>query len=163
MNINIKDVYEQCLKKYEYPISFLELGVNTGYSLRKWKEMCYTNSKLYGMDITYKNLQIDSSEFTLFTGNILDKNQVDFLLKNLSFHIILHDACPLDHVEIFSNFHPYLKNNGTFIFENFRPRKNENISMIKSYLLLKNTFPKFNFEIPKNSKDFVIICQKYII
>ena len=162
MNIYIKDIYEQCLKKYKYPISFLELGVDTGYSLRDWKDMCYPNSKLYGMDITYKNLQINPSEFILFTGNILDKNQIYSLLGNLSFDIILHDACPLNHIEVFSNFYPYLKDNGIFIFENFRPRKNENISMIKNYLLLKSTFPKFNFELPKNSKDFVIICQKHI-
>src|SRR5574343_851066 len=130
MNEYLLNVYKKCI--VSDAMNFLELGVDTGYSMRKWKSICPPKTKLYGIDISFNNLKISPSEFILFQENILDKNKIDDILRGKTFDLIIHDAIPTENLKVFSIFHPFLSNRGKMIMENFRPKNQKYMACLST-------------------------------
>ena len=116
----IENVYEKEFEIYrEKKIDLLEIGIETGGSLKLWKEYFLNSESIVGVDITdakidqrYKNID----GVTMYFDDAYDKNVSDTFDK---FDIIIDDGphtleSQLKSIELYL---PKLKDGGLFIIE----------------------------------------------
>jgi hypothetical protein len=114
---NFTLIYEQKLKHLKNnKISFLEIGIEDGYSLLMWNEY-FKNAKLYGADILDKSF-IDNDKIKTFIINQENENDLILLPKNLDIilddggHTMLQQQKTLNIL-----FNDHLKSGGYYILE----------------------------------------------
>lgn len=116
----IENFYEKEFETYENKeIDLLEIGIETGGSLKLWKEYFYNSASIIGLDISdekidsnYRNI----SGVDMYFGDAYDKNFSDTFDK---FDIIIDDGphtleSQLKFIELYL---PKLKKDGIFIIE----------------------------------------------
>lgn len=116
----IENFYEKEFEPYhEKNVELFEIGIETGGSLKLWKEYFLNSKSIIGVDITdekidkrYKNID----EVTMYFGDAYDKNFSD----NFGYFDIIIDDGPhtlesqLKFIELYL---PKLRENGLFIIE----------------------------------------------
>jgi len=118
--IIFKEPYTKILSQFKSPITFLEIGLNTGNSLIGWKSFFPSGSQICGIDITLKNIQADLNGYYVFEMDSTNKELVNKTFKDGMFDVIVDDASPDKHIETFQVFKHKMKNNGTYLIETFR-------------------------------------------
>ena len=118
--IKFKEQYGEILSKYTSPITFLEIGLDTGNSLRGWQLFFPTGSKFYGIDITLKNINADLTGFNVYEMDSTDESKMNTIFKDVWFDVIVDDGGPEAHIKTFENFSKKLKTGGTYLMETFR-------------------------------------------
>ena len=108
------DVYENLLSKYKNKnITFVEIGIFNGGSLKLWKKFFGENSKIIGIDINEKCKQFEDKEnnIEVFIGNQSDeKFWFNFFDKVGNVDVILDDGghTNLDQIVTTINTIPYI-------------------------------------------------------
>ena len=77
--------YSKLLEDYRGGSSVLEIGVHTGLSLKMWSEY-FTDSQIYGIDISDRNFMKGLKEdggFTIFIGDATQPNILDLSLIHI--------------------------------------------------------------------------------
>ena len=113
--------YSKLLEDYRGGSSVLEIGVHTGLSLKMWSEY-FTDSQIYGIDISDRNFMKGLKEdggFTIFIGDATQPNILDCFPTNLKFDVIIDDGShKLKHqVNSFNIFKKRMNSNGLYIIE----------------------------------------------
>jgi cephalosporin hydroxylase len=90
------EIYNQLLSPYRNNSNILEIGIAGGYSLHMWSEY-FTNSKIYGVDISHEiltNPYLQSDKFTIIHS---DATKPQFLneITNVMFDVIIDDGSHL--------------------------------------------------------------------
>jgi len=115
--------YNEWFEEYQdKEINFLEVGVENGYSIRLWKDY-FTKATVYGMDMA-KHYGCD------FHGDSTNKEEVDKLLGDLKFDIIIDDGdhYPDSQVQTYMNLKDRLNEGGIYVIEDIHgPKYNDYI------------------------------------
>lgn len=114
------------------PIDLLEIGIGTmienvpssmvGYALNGYKpggcRDYFTKGNILGVYIQ-PDTQFSEERITISLGNSLIKDEIDSVLKDKMFDIIIDDGSHLDHHQLMTlrNVYPYLKTGGYYIIE----------------------------------------------
>src|SRR6185437_14396738 len=102
------------------PVKFLEIGVQSGASLRMWEEF-FPNGKIVGMDIDPRCKALESKRVSIIIGSQDDSAIRDQLAVNhpKGFDIIIDDGSHVsEHMEkSFDLYFPLLKPGGTYVIE----------------------------------------------
>ena len=112
-------IFKRFLEKGE-PIKILEIGVQNGGSLEIWKKYLPQNSKIYGVDIDEKCLQLEFSEGISFhLGSATDTDFMEKTFGDIEFDVIIDDGSHIckDVIDTFEYLFPKLKNGGCYIVE----------------------------------------------
>ena len=116
--MNIYEKYFETIRNKE--ISFLEIGVKEGYSLRTWDKY-FKNGRIKGLDIDPRCSDFATKDIEIAIGSQID---VDFLKKSFNdcseFDVILDDGAHVNHMIIKSFeylFYNRLKSGGLYIIE----------------------------------------------
>jgi len=112
-------IFKRFLEKKE-PIKMLEIGVQNGGSLEIWKKYLPQNSKIYGVDIDERCMQLKFSEGISFhLGSAVDKRFMEKTFGGLEFDVIIDDGSHVcrDVIETFEYLFPKMKNGGCYIVE----------------------------------------------
>jgi len=151
--LKIYDFYFNPFKKRK--INILEIGIDTGNSLRFWKNYFSKKSNIIGLDIKKYNFK-DKNIFT-FQGRQEDIFFLSQITKKFKkFDIIIDDGshnCK-DIIKSFNYFFNYLNNEGIYIVEDLQtsyfPRYNGSRINLKknntSMNFLKNLTDSINYE-----------------
>ena len=153
--IKFKDPYGEILSKYTSPITFLEIGLDTGNSLKGWQSFFPIGSNFYGIDITLKNISADLTGFKVYEMDSTDEKWVNMVFKDVRFDVIVDDGGPEAHIKTFEIFSKKLKNDGIYLMETFRK---PNAFEIYGSLI---QFAKFHVEFRRNIEDCFLVCRKY--
>lgn len=151
--LKIYDFYFNPLKKKK--INILEIGIDTGNSLKFWKNYFSNKSKIVGLDIKKYNFN-DNNIFT-YQGRQEDKFFLSTITKKFKrFDIIIDDGshnCN-DIIASFNYLFDYLNDGGIYIVEDLQtsyfPRYNGSRLNLKknntSMNFLKNLADSINYE-----------------
>ena len=111
-------IYENYLKKFRNKkINILEIGVESGNSLRIWSDY-FSKAKIIGLDIEKKDFKIKKSE--IFCGGQADENILKKIInKYKKFDVIIDDGSHInsDVIMSFNFLFPYLSENGLYFIE----------------------------------------------
>jgi hypothetical protein len=110
--------YEQHLDSYrQLPIRILEIGVQSGASLRMWKEY-FPNAQIYGYDY-YDCDPFEEDRVTLFRGAQMDTKALEKVGQTGAFDIIIDDGSHknADIMNCFKYFFPRLAPRGLYVIE----------------------------------------------
>jgi 23S rRNA U2552 (ribose-2'-O)-methylase RlmE/FtsJ len=112
--------YEELLSPYRNNSTVLEIGIAGGYSMNMWGEY-FTNSKIYGMDISPEILFNDFLKNTKFTVLLADATSPDCLdtIKDLTFDVVIDDGSHVfeDQIKSFKLLKHKINKNGLYIIE----------------------------------------------
>jgi hypothetical protein len=102
------------------PVTFLEIGVQTGASIRMWEEF-FPNGRIFGMDIDERCKVIEGGRVRIVIGSQIDPAIRDQLsaASGKGFDIIIDDGSHVsEHMEkSFDLYFPILKPGGTYVIE----------------------------------------------
>lgn len=127
----------------------LEIGINSGHSLRMWKEYFYNSQEIIGVDINQPKEQI--LDCTVVIGDATDaetfKNidNLDIIIDDGS-HIFKHQK------KTFDILYPKLNKGGIYVIEDIR-----DIDSCKEYFMNLPNSTIFDFRTIKNRNDDVIV------
>lgn len=150
------DIYENLLSKYrDKHITFVEIGIFNGGSLKMWKKFFGKNSRIIGIDLNEKCKKFENKKdnIEVFIGNqSSEKFWDDFFLKVGKVDIILDDGghTNLDQIITFSKVVPNIKDYGLLIVEDTHTSylKNYNSSFKYSFInFSKNLIDDLNHNI----------------
>ena len=103
---------------------FLEIGVRYGNSFKLWGDYFSDECHLYGIDISYDNLNDDlfyriRNHHNLYLGNAYDKETVLSVFSSKTFDIIIDDGSHFleDQIAVIDMYLPLLKNEGILVIE----------------------------------------------
>ena len=153
------DVYENILNKYKNKnITFVEIGIFNGGSLKLWKNFFGEKARIIGIDLNQKCKQFENKKenIEIFIGNQSDENFWDnFFSKVGNVDIILDDGghTNLDLITTFSKSIPFINDGGLFIAEDTHTcyQKHYNSSFKYSFInFSKNLIDELNSNIKKN-------------
>jgi hypothetical protein len=115
--------YENLVRDYRTKdVSFLELGVFTGNSLKIWRDVFPHAKCIVGVDINPDCKKYENIENCIFVeiGDATNSNFIEYLTKKYgNFDIILDDASHknTDVIMSFEYLFPLMKDNGLYIVE----------------------------------------------
>lgn len=120
-NKTFLDVYETHLEKLKnQSITFLELGILNGSSLKVWEEY-FTNGRIIGLDIDPVKKIYETSRTKIYTGSQASPELINQLIQDYpeGFDVILDDASHLNQLTIqsFNALFSYVKPGGYYIIE----------------------------------------------
>ena len=118
--VRLKEPYTKILSRFKSPIQFLEIGLDTGNSLKGWKGFFPPESAIYGIDITMENIVADLSPFHVYEMDSTNQEKADKTFKDEFFDVIIDDGGPRCHVDTFRIFSKKLKRNGIYLIETFK-------------------------------------------
>jgi O-antigen biosynthesis protein len=102
------------------PVTFLEIGVQSGASIRMWEEF-FPNGRIFGMDIDPRCKVIEGGRVRIVIGSQIDPAIRDELsaASPRGYDLIIDDGSHLsEHVEkSFDLYFPILKPGGTYVIE----------------------------------------------
>ena len=101
----------------EQPIRILEIGVQTGASLRMWKEY-FPNAQIYGLDY-YDCEPLEEDRIKIFRGAQADLKALEEVGKSGQFNIVIDDGSHknMDVMNCFNYFFPRLATGGIYVIE----------------------------------------------
>jgi hypothetical protein len=115
--------YENLFKDFRYkPISFLEIGVLQGESLKIWREVFSNATKIVGIDINPDCKKYENPEMSIFV-EIGDASNPEFITylndKYGPFDIIIDDGSHTnkDVIHSFESLFPKLNDDGLYLVE----------------------------------------------
>lgn len=136
------DVYERYFSKFRgMDVNILEIGVQSGGSIKMWKEyFSYNNAKvnIYGVDIDDRCKQIEGDDIKIFIGSQSDRNFLTNLKKVIPKVDILIDDGGHEmkqQIVTFEEMYSHVKDNGIYLCED----------------LLTSYFPSHNGGYKKNT------------
>jgi hypothetical protein len=153
--IKFKEPYSKILSQYKSPITFLEIGLDTGNSLSEWKSFFLAGSEIYGIDITLKNIQANLTGFNVFEIDSTNKELVNKTFKDGMFDVIVDDGSPNKHMETFEIFKQKMKIGGTYLIETFREP-----SAFEMYRKLLSSENDFITNYRRVMGDSFLLCTK---
>lgn len=109
------EVYFELLR--ELPIKILEIGVQSGASLRMWKQY-FPNAQIYGID--FYNLEpMNEDKIKIFKGESSDTKVLEEALLHGPFDIIIDDASHQNEptLKCFEYLFPRMKPGGVYVIE----------------------------------------------
>lgn len=154
------EVYEEILKPYRGKVSFLEIGLFSGQSLRMW-EQYFDEGKCFGIDCSDQpvgGMQDLRPMIAEGTHNIIimDGTNPDDIQKNFNgimFDVIIDDGShQLDHqLESYNHFKRHLSKGGIYIVEDIQNidadrAKFENIDSEKKVTILDRRTMKNRYD-----------------
>lgn len=111
--------YEKYMEEYrDKPISFLEIGVFNGNSLRTWQDY-FTQAKIYGIDIEDKKAH-DTARIKTFRGDQADEAFLADVIKEIGRpSVIVDDGSHINHLTLksFNYLFKHLAPGGVYIIE----------------------------------------------
>lgn len=117
---NYTEIYSQYFNSIKYlPIKFLEIGINTGNSVKLWEQF-FNNAELHFIDITYDNVEYFSQRSRY---HLVDQENPAALNRFIQecgdFDVILDDGGHTMRQQIvsFVNLFPHIKKGGMYIIE----------------------------------------------
>lgn len=114
------NVYEWNFSKYRNdPITFMEIGVLNGSSIKMWNEY-FPNAKIIGIDVDLDCKKFETNNVHIEIGNQTDLNFLDSLVnKYKTFDIILDDGGHTwkQQKTTFTHLFPHVNNGGYYIIE----------------------------------------------
>jgi len=137
--------YNEWFEEYQdKEINLLEVGVENGYSVRLWKAY-FTKAIIYGMD----HLKHYGCEFH---GDSTNKEEVDKLLGDLKFDIIIDDGDhhPESQIKTYNNLKNRLNDEGMYVIEDIHGPKYKNYIYEKQV----NKIKSLGFEIIDTEGEF---------
>jgi hypothetical protein len=149
------DVYQRYLEKYEGKnITFVEVGVQNGGSLEMWSKFFGSESKLCGIDVDPKclNLKYDNPNVHIILGDQENSSFWDDFLAHLGpIDVFIDDGGHFmkQQINTFEKVWPKIKKNGVYICED------THTSYFESY----NAGYKEPSSFIEYSKDFVDILH----
>lgn len=170
---NYFPIYEKLFEKYRNKkITFVEIGVLSGGSLKMWKRYFGENSRIIGIDLNPKAKNLEGDGIEIFIGSQSDKNfWENFFEKVGKVDIILDDGGHTNFQQIMTTCCtiPNIKDNGLLVVEDvfhsygvsygakgfFNPSKYSFINFCKK------TTDDINFRFP-DTKNFNFSLNKYI-
>lgn len=115
------EIYERYLSKFRNaPVTFLEIGVQAGGSLKLMKQYLGHEAKIIGIDVDPTCKELESTEFTIHIGS---QDNKDFLQavcdQHKKFNIIIDDGGHLVSQQIisFETLWPFLEYGGVYLIE----------------------------------------------
>ncbi len=135
---NYSRQYENILRDYRHkPITFLELGVFHGESIKIWRELFPNAKHIVGLDINPSCKIFEDPDRSIFVeiGDATDITFINSLHEKYgSFDIILDDASHInkDVILSFEHLFPLMNDNGVYIVEDTVTYKNKDY-IIQNY------------------------------
>ena len=120
---NYSRQYEELLKPFRTsPITFLELGVYHGGSIKAFREVFKDAVKIVGVDIHQYCKQYENKDKNIYIeiGDVTDKEFIDNLIQQHGpFDIIIDDASHINRnvIQSFELLFPSMNDNGLYIVE----------------------------------------------
>lgn len=118
--VRLKEPYTRILCRFKSPVLFLEIGLDTGYSLKGWKSFFPADSVIYGIDIRFDNIEADLSPFITYEIDSTNRELADKYFTDEMFDAIVEDGGPSCHVDTFRIYNKKLKPNGVYLIETFK-------------------------------------------
>ena len=115
--------YDNLIRDYrDKPLSFLELGVFTGESVKIWRDVFPNATKIVAVDINPECKKYENPEKSIFIeiGDATDPSFISYINNKYgAFDIILDDASHTNKDVIFSfeQLFPLINDNGLYIIE----------------------------------------------
>lgn len=116
----LKEPYGRILSRFKEPVSFLEIGLDTGNSLKGWKTFFPTGSVIYGIDIRIDNIVTDLTGFHVYEIDSTKEESANKFFTNEMFDAIVDDGGPACHVDTFRVYSKKLKHGGIYLIETFK-------------------------------------------
>jgi len=171
-------IYDQILARHldaRKPLRLLEIGVQNGGSLEIWKKFLPPGSKIHGIDINPKCLELvfSSNDIHFHLGSATDEVFLDRLFDDMNFDIIVDDGSHLSSDIITTFFALFKKINpgGIYIIEDLHAsywenyggglrRKNSAIEFLKQFIdtLHSDYISEKHFS---NLVDFTLFQKEY--
>lgn len=133
------EVYEECFSKFkDKDITFVEIGVYNGGSLKVWKDFFGEKSRIIGIDINPECKKFEKDGFEIFIGNQSDPNfWKEFFVKVGNVDVILDDGghTNLDQITTVVNSVEKINDGGLLVIEDVHT----------SYIKVYNSKPAFSF------------------
>lgn len=152
------DIYEEQMTK-KSKISILEIGVMRGHSIKMWEDY-FTDSMVYGIDISLANLEFECQN--VYVCDATSQDQVDALFKNKKFDYVVDDGSHIiDHqIRSFDIFWPRIKKGGKYFIEDIDGE--DAINRISNHLMNKGiAFTLFdNREVKGLWNDMIFMMKK---
>jgi len=120
---NYSRQYNDLLNKYrEESVSFLEIGVYQGESLKIWHEVFPNSTKIVGLDVdpSCRQFEKQSKRTYVEIGDATEKDFIDYVNeKHGPFDLVLDDGSHknVDVINAFELIFPLLNDNGLYIVE----------------------------------------------
>ena len=156
------NVYDEILKKFKNKkITFVEIGVLHGGSLKMWKDYFGSNARIIGIDINPEAKKMESEGFEIFIGSQSSEAFWDsFFQKVGNVDVILDDGGHQNIQQIITLYKclPNVNDNGLIITEDVHTSylpKFGNPSSLSFVNFAKNKIDKINYRFPeiKNKKN----------
>ena len=100
--------------------NFLEVGVQTGASLRMWADF-FPNATIYGVDIDEECKKLEAERTKIYIASSTDAAAMQALARDAggTFDVIMDDGSHFyrDQIETFKILFPYIKNGGFYAVE----------------------------------------------
>lgn len=122
--------YESIMRDYRTKdISFLELGVLNGESIKMWREVFPNAKRIVGVDITPECKQYENADKSIFIeiGDATNSEFIKYINEKYGpFDIILDDASHInkDIILSFEKLFPLMNDNGLYIVEDTHAYRN---------------------------------------
>jgi hypothetical protein len=104
----------------EKPITFLEIGILNGSSLRTWEEY-FPNAKIIGLDIDPKKIQYQTERTRIYIGSQDDLELLNKIKSDYpeGFDIVIDDASHINELTIasFNALYSHVKPSGQYCIE----------------------------------------------
>lgn len=123
------EVYEEILNPYRGKVSFLEIGLFSGQSLRMWEQF-FKEGKVYGIDCSeqpHGGMQdlrpmIAEGIHNIFIMDGTSKTDIEKNFKDIMFDVIIDDGShQLAHqLESYKHFKSHLSKGGIYIIEDIQ-------------------------------------------
>jgi cephalosporin hydroxylase len=120
-NKTMLDNYEMYFSSIkDKPITFLELGILNGSSLKVWEDF-FSNGKIIGLDIEPSKKQYKTNKTEIYIGSQNDPLIIDKIIKDYpeGLDVVIDDASHLNELTIssFELIFPFVKPGGYYIIE----------------------------------------------
>ena len=141
------DIYETYLRGLkEKDISFLELGVRDGASLRVWEEY-FPNAKIIGVDINPDCKRHTTNRCKVEIGSQGDRNFLQYVAETHGpFDVVLDDASHINELTLVSlgELSSHVKTGGLYIIEDLRNSYEDLTEDVKSWPGMHLNNPSLN-------------------
>jgi len=116
---NFFDTYSQYFSKVrDGNLKLLEIGVDTGASLRLWKNYL-PNSNIYGLDIDHACKKYEEDRIKIFIGGQTDNSILNEVIKEGPYDAIIDDGSHVNKftIETFNKLFPHVTSKGLYVIE----------------------------------------------
>lgn len=116
---NYTEIYGDLLRYYKNrKNNILEIGIRQGGSLKMWEEY-FKNSTIYGIDLTLKEIKVNTEKLRIFQGNAYDKSVINNYFDNIKFDVIIDDGSHSvqDQITCLNLYSELLTDDGILIIE----------------------------------------------